>query len=124
MINLAKKLSEILLWFIVDHNGKPSTTRLILWVWTVFSISWINQEVHILGYISDNAVLLVLLSMFGPTIAIMAKKAPDTAFTTMLSGIFGSIKKGNTYSPIAIPQEHRAKVDTHESSNEAPPSPT
>ena len=78
------------MWLVTDHNGKPSTSRLILWVWTGFCIWWINLEVSTHQAISINAVYLVIISLLGPAMSIVMKRASSKDFVEIIKAIAGN----------------------------------
>jgi hypothetical protein len=62
----------------------------------VFSIAWICHEVYTTNVISDNAVLLTVISLLGPSLAMIVRKAPAEASLSFLSNILR--KSGHTPS--------------------------
>lgn len=90
-----KSICKFINFLLRDHNGKPSSSRLLMWVWTLFSIGWINHEVGATNIISDNAVVLVVISILGPTISMVLKKAPPSIFAGFLEQI--AKKRGSDY---------------------------
>jgi hypothetical protein len=87
---LFNRVFNFLEWLVTDHNGKPSTSRLLLWIWSGFCISWIQMEVCETGVISRNAVYLVVISLIGPSISIILKGAKASYFASIIKAIFSS----------------------------------
>lgn len=77
-------------WLVTDHTGKPSTSRLLLWVWTGFCIYWITKEVSATSSISINAVYLVIISLLGPAISIVMRGASSKDFVAIITAMVGT----------------------------------
>jgi len=76
-------------WVVTDHNGKPSTSRLLLWIWSGFSIWWITVVVLATHTITMPIVYIVIISLLGPSMAIVMKGASAKDFVAIITSIAG-----------------------------------
>lgn len=112
---LCKEAYLLILWLLTDHSGKPSASRLVVYVWTFFSIRWINHAVLATGTIPEIAVPLALISLIGPAISIALKKAPANATIGLLSDLIKSSGKQTGLYDEPYMGSIRAEPNTEES---------
>lgn len=59
-------IRDILLWFVRDHNGKPSSTRLVMLIITIKAVQWGDHLVYNTQQgITDNLLYLLGLCVLG-----------------------------------------------------------
>jgi len=87
LIVFISRVIDFFEWLVTDHNGKPSTSRLLLWVWTVFCIIWVTHEVNETHTITLNAVYLVTICLFGPAISLVMKGASFKDFVEIIGKV-------------------------------------
>lgn len=59
-------IRDILLWFVRDHNGKPSSTRLVMLIITIKAVQWGDYLVYNTpNGITDNLLYLLGLCVLG-----------------------------------------------------------
>ena len=89
--NFLKGLRDIVLWFIRDHNGKPSSTRVIMMVITWKVIMWGDHLVFNTDQgISDNLLYSLGLVIIGTAffMRLLSQKH-------LIQGVVGIVSKRN-----------------------------